>query len=354
MDRRGLLSGLTAGAAAIALSPIISAEAEAAYGNIPPLKSVTPYPLGVAATFTRLKDPAWSKLAATHFSRLTAEWEMKMEYMLQADGRLQFDRADALASFAKRNGMGLHGHTLIWYAQDGDYFQKLKSKPGAFLNAYVGYINGVMGRYKGFIKGWDVVNEPIWNDGRGLRPCLWRDVLGDDYIGLALEAAHRADPSAILFINDYNLELTPKKRVTFLKLCEKLLKDGAPLSGIGTQTHIDSGISPGLIKTAIRDIASLGLMVHVSEVDISLREPHPVNLAAPRIHQVRAMSEILEAYHDVPDRQRYGLTMWALRDSDSWLNTPQGGKSLIPDEPVFFDSLGRPKPLAQAFVSAMK
>lgn len=353
MNRRGLLSGLSAGAAAMALSRTLPADAQT-YGNVPPLKSVTPYPLGVSATFRKLPDPAWSKLAATHFSRLTAEWEMKMEYMLRPDGSLQFDRADALAAFAKRNGMGLHGHNLIWYAQDGEYFQKLKNRPDAFLNAYVGYIDGVMGRYKGFIKGWDVVNEPIWNDGRGLRPCLWREVLGDDYIGLALEAAHRADPSATLFLNDYNLELTPKKRVTFLRLCEKLLKEGAPLSGIGTQTHIDSGITPGLITAAIRDIASLGLMVHVSEVDISLREDHPVNLAEPRIHQVRALNELLEAYHDVPDRQRYGLTLWALRDSDSWLNTPQGGKSLLPDEPVLFDSQGRPKPLTQAFVSARK
>ncbi|MFT4074314.1 MAG: endo-1,4-beta-xylanase [Asticcacaulis sp.] len=351
MYRRGLLGGLAAGATAIALSRMAGAQS---YGDIPPLKSVTPYPLGVAATFSKLKDPAWSKLAATHFSRLTPEWEMKMEYMLQPDGSLRFDRADALAAFARQNGMSLHGHTLIWYAQDGDYFQKLKTKPDAFLTAYAGYIQSVMGRYRGFIRGWDVVNEPVWNDGRGLRPCLWREVLGDDYIGLALEAAHQADPAAILFINDYNLELTPAKRATFLKLCEKLLKEGAPLSGIGTQTHIDSGIAPGLIKAAIRDIASLGLMVHVSEVDISLREAHPVNVVQPRLNQVRALNELLEACHEVPQRQRYGLTMWALRDSDSWLNTAQGGKSLIPDEPVLFDSQGRPKPLAQAFVSAEK
>jgi len=353
MDRRGLLGGLTAGAGALALSRTFPADAQT-YGQVPPLKSVTPYPLGVSATFRKLSDPAWSRLAATHFSRLTAEWEMKMEYMLQADGSIQFDRADALVRFARLNGMGVHGHNLVWYAQDGEYFRKLKTKPDAFLVAYTRYIQDVIGHFTGFIKGWDVVNEPIWNDGRGLRPCLWREVLGDDYIGLALEAAHQADPSAVLFLNDYNLELTPKKRATFLRLCEKLLKEGAPLSGIGTQTHIDSGIAPGLIKTAIRDIASLGLMVHVSEVDISLREAHPVNLAEPRIHQVRAMSELLEAYHDVPERQRYGLTMWALRDSDSWLNTPQGGKGLLPDEPVLFDSQGRPKPLAQAFVSTKK
>jgi endo-1,4-beta-xylanase len=353
MDRRGLLGGLSAGAAAMALSRTLPADAQT-YGQVPPLKSVTPYPLGVSATFRKLSDPVWSRLAATHFSRLTAEWEMKMEYMLLPDGSLQFDRADALVRFARLNGMGVHGHNLVWYAQDGEYFQKLKNKPDVFLVAYTRYIQDVIGHFTGFIKGWDVVNEPNWNDGRGLRPCLWREVLGDDYIGLALEAAHQADPSAILFLNDYNLELTPKKRTTFLKLCEKLLKEGAPLSGIGTQTHIDSGIAPGLITAAIRDIASLGLMVHVSEVDISLREDHPVNLAEPRIHQVRVLDELLQAYHDVPDRQRYGLTMWALRDSDSWLNTPQGGKSLIPDEPVLFDGQGRAKPLTQAFVSAMK
>ena len=350
MHRRGLL----AGSAALALSQSLPADALAGYGDIPPLKSVTPYPLGVVASATKITDPAWSALATQHFSRLTAEWEMKMEYVLQTDGSLKLDRADKMVDFARRNGMTVHGHTLIWYAQDGEYFQKLSAKPDAFLNAYVDYIAGVMGRYKGVIPSWDVVNEPIWNDGRGLRPCLWQKVLGDDYIGLALEAAHRADSQALLFINDYNLELTPKKRATFLKLIETLLKNGAPLHGIGTQTHIDAGIAPGMIKTAIADIASLGLKVHISELDISLREDHPTPVAQPRIDQVRTLNELLDAYHDVPTSQRYGLTMWALRDSDSWLNTPQGGKSLIPDEPVLFDRLGRAKPLAQAFVNAVK
>src|SRR5690348_8160240 len=121
MHRRGLLGGFAAGAAATALSQF-PADAQS-YGAVPPLKSVTPYPLGVSATFRKLSDPAWSRLAATHFSRLTAEWEMKMEYMLQADGGIQFDRADALVRFARANGMGVHGHNLVWYAQDGEYFQ---------------------------------------------------------------------------------------------------------------------------------------------------------------------------------------------------------------------------------------
>ncbi len=321
------------------------------YGDLPPLKSAAPYPLGVAVKAMQLDDPAWTGLAAANFSRLTPEWEMKMEYVLRDDGSLQLDRADRIAGFARAHGMAVHGHTLIWYAQDGAYFQRLKGKPDAFLSAYAGYIQGVMEHYKGVIGGWDVINEPVWNDGHDLRPCLWRDMLGDDYIGLALEAAHEADPGAVLFINDYNLESTPAKRMRFLKLCEAVLKKGAPLSGIGTQTHIGADLPQGAIAAALKDIASLGLKVHVSEVDISLRVQSLGDVAEPRVQQVRLLAELVGAYDDIPSAQRYGMTFWGLRDSDSWLNG-KDNKSLVPDEPLLFDGRGRPKPLAQAFVRA--
>lgn len=349
MHRRALL----AGAAAFGIAR--AADAQGAYGDVPPLKSISPYPLGVAVKAPHLDDAAWTKLATTHFSRVTPEWEMKMEYVLADDGTLRFDRADRIVNFARNNGMAVHGHTLIWYAQEGGpHFAALKGKPDAFLNAYAGYIQAVMQRYRGRIASWDVVNEPVWNDGHDLRPCLWREVLGDDYIGLAFEAAREADPSAVLFMNDYNLELTPAKRARFLKLCETLLKNGAPLHGVGTQTHITADIAPGAITAAVRDIASLGLKVHVSELDISLREAKPANAVQPRLDQVRAFNELLAAYHDVPAAQRHGLTVWALRDSDSWLNSPKERKGLLADEPVLFDGQGRAKPLAQAFVKATK
>ncbi|MGA9658738.1 MAG: endo-1,4-beta-xylanase, partial [Asticcacaulis sp.] len=340
MLRRDVLSG----AAALAIGQVLPTQVRAAYGDIPPLKTTVPYPLGVAATDLQIRDSSWGPLATTHFSQLTAEWEMKMEYILQTDGSLKFDRADRLVDFAEINKMSVHGHTLIWYAQDGVYFQKLANKTDAFLNAYVDYITRVMTRYRGKIRGWDVVNEPVLNDGSALRPCLWRQVLGDDYIGLAFEAAHRADPAAVLFLNDYNLEFTPKKRATFLKLVETLLKNGAPIHGIGTQTHIDVSLAPGMIRTALKDIASLGLKVHVSEVDISIRGSRNPNIAELRMKQMRLLDEILSAYNDIPARQRYGLTVWGLRDSDSWLNSKQAGNALLPDEPLLFDRLGRPKP----------
>ena len=344
MDRRALIAGASA---------LLAGQASAQpFGAVPPLKSLSSSPLGIAVRAAQLSDPAWANLATTHFSRLTAEWEMKMEYILLPDGGLRLDRADQIVAFAHQHGMQVHGHTLIWYAEDGAHFQKLQGNRDAFLTAYADYIHAVMKRYRGSIGGWDVVNEPITDAGNGLRPCLWRKVLGDDYIGLALAAAHEADPDAILFVNDYNLEMTPAKRKTFLNLCEGLLKSGAPLHGIGTQTHIPADIAPGVLSTAIRDIASLGLKVHVSEIDISTANNRPGNMAQPRIDQIRALRELAAAYHNLPASQRYGLTFWGLRDSDSWLNSPKEGNGR--DEPLLFDKLGRAKPVASAFADALK
>lgn len=345
---------LAASAALSALAMVGGCRAENA-PSFAPLKSLAPYPLGVAATTSEIHKPDWAELAARHYSRLTPEWEMKMEYVLQPDGSLRFDRADALVGFAQAQRMALHGHNLIWYDQEGGpSFAKLAGKPDAFLAAYADYIQAVVGRYKGRITGWDVVNEPVWNDGHDLRPCLWRKVLGDDYIPLALTAAHEADPAAKLFINDYNLELTPAKRKAFLALIERVLKSGAPLHGIGTQTHIQADLPPVMLRDAIRDLGSLGLLLHVSELDISLQEGGLPGIAKPQLDQIRLVETLLKTYGELRPAQQYGVTIWALRDSDSWINRDRGaglGGLKLPDAPVLFDAQGRPKPLARAFAA---
>jgi endo-1,4-beta-xylanase len=120
--------------------------------------------------------------------------------------------------------------------------------------------------------GWDVVNEPVAEDGDGLRDCHWSRALGmDGYMVRAFEQARAADPEAILFLNEYNLENIPRKGATFLKLVERLLKLGAPIGGIGTQSHLDIEIPAGQITRFMRDAASLGLPIHVSELDFPMQ-----------------------------------------------------------------------------------
>ena len=354
VPRRGFL----AAAAALAACKGRSGDAQAqTRGTAPPLKSLAPWPVGCSVMTSELADPAFASLLTRHFSQLTPEWEMKMEYILQDDGGFRFDRPDAIAAFARSHGMRLYATTLIWYAQNPPAFQALDGTGKRFADSYRNYILAVAGRYHGQAAGWDVVNEPTAEDGEGLRQCLWSRNLGqDDYMVRAFEHAREADPGAVLFINDYNLESLPKKRATFMRLVERLLKRGAPLTGIGTQTHIDPTLPPGAVTTAIKELAGFGLPIHVSELDVSLNRA--AGLLSDRIaleaRQARLYAEAAEAFAALPERQRFAFTVWGLRDKDSWLRGEKENPSPPRDTPLLFDDLGNAKTTFWAVADAWK
>ena len=353
LGRRSFL----AAAAALAACKGRAEDARAARGPDPPLKSLAPFPVGCTVTTGELADPAFAQLLTRHFSQLTPEWEMKMEYILQDDGKFRFDRPDAIADFARTHAVRLYATTLIWYAQNPPAFQTLDGAGQRFADAYRNYILAVVGRYRGRAAGWDVVNEAVAEDGEGLRACLWSRNLGqEDYMLRAFEHAQEADPDAVLFINDYNLESLPKKRATFMRLVETLLKRGAPVKGIGTQTHIDAKLAPGAATAAIRELATFGLPIHVSELDVSLNRA--VGLVADRIdleaRQARLYDEVAAAFAALPPRQRFAFTIWGLRDKDSWLRGDKENPSPPWDEPMLFDDLGNPKTTFWAVADAWR
>ena len=315
----------------------------------PPLKSA-PFPVGTCVQAFQLDDPALSSLIAAQVSQLTAEREMKMEYIVQEDGSLRFEAPDRIAAFARKHGMRLFGHTLVWYAQEPPAFKNMDADRAAFAAAYRNYIVSVVGRYRGQTVGWDVVNEAVAADGSGWRENLWSQRLGPlEYMVAAFQHAHEADPDAVLFINDFNLEHRPAKRVAFMKLVEALLKAGAPVGGVGTQTHVTAELPAGRITAAIKDLASLGLPVHVSEMDVSLKRAKRLRGRADReAGQARVYTEAAQAFSSLPAQQRFAFTHWGLRDPDSWLNYPRGG-----DRPLLFDGRGRPKPAAAAWIEGL-
>ena len=304
-----------------------------------------------------LVKPDYAALLAAQVSQLTAEWEMKMEYILKDDGTFRFDAPDAIAQFARQHGLRLFGHNLIWYAQSPPAFERIDGRGQAFADAYRNYILAVAGRYRGQAVGWDVVNEPVAEDGNGLRACLWSKNLGQtDYIRRALDHAREADPDAVLFINDYNLESRPPKRATFMRLVETLLKAGAPLGGLGTQSHLNADLEPGAVTTAVRELASLGLPIHVSELDVSLNRAASLftDRDALRQRQARLYGEATEALMGLPERQRFALTFWGLRDRDSWLRSKAENPNPPWDEPLLFDDQGRAKATFWAVADALQ
>ena len=331
------------------------ASAEPASITVPPLKSVAPCPFGTAVKAMQLDDAEWVNLARANVSQLTPEWEMKMEYIL-AKGldRPNFDRSDRIAAFAQANGMALHGHTLIWYAQGEQAFTGLDN--AAFDRAFDGYIAALAGRYRGKARSWDVVNEPILDDGSGLRDSHWSRRYGHDgYILRAFEKARIADPDAVLFLNEYNQESVPAKGEQFLRLVERLLKAGCPLQGLGLQSHLWIDIPDGAIARYYGQIAQFGLPIHVSELDCSLRTEKRLDARsqANRIAaQTARVTELADAFMALPARQRYAFTVWGLRDTDSWYR--QGDKDDGRDKPLPFDSFGRPNPMAAALATAFR
>jgi endo-1,4-beta-xylanase len=207
--------------------------------------------------------------------------------------------------------------------------------------------------------GWDVVNEPVAEDCDGLRDCHWSRALGMyGYMVRAFKQAKAADPDAVLFLNEYNLENIPRKGATFLKLVERLLKLGAPIGGIGTQSHLDIEIPAGQITRFMRDAASLGLPIHVSELDFPMqrdggRMPDLRSTAERRAQQVARVGELAEAFMALPERQRYAFTTWGLRDTDSWLVRAEG-KNRPDESALLLDASGRANPAFQAVAEAFQ
>ena len=348
LTRRGAL------ATALALAAGGRVDGQPAF-TVPPLKRIAPFPVGAALTLDQLGEPIDQALLAANFSQLTPGLEMKMESVLRDDGGLDFAKADAVAAYARTHGLRLHGHNLVWYIYRPPSLLRLAGDRAAFARAYAGYIAAVAGRYRGRVSGWDVVNEPTAEDGNGYRDCLWRQVLGMDYVATALRQARAADPSAILFLNEYNLESLPRKRASFLRLVEDLLKAGAPLGGLGTQMHMRYDQDPAAIAPMMRDLAGFGLPIHVSELDVSTHGGR-LDLTSPDrklAAQARLVGATVEAFMRLPPRQRYAVTTWGARDSDSWLR--QASQNGDPnDRPLLFDDAGRPKPAARAFVDAVQ
>ena len=346
-SRRGFIG---AAAALAACRP--AARSQPARTRLPSLRAAAPFPIGTAVQAEQLGDPELARLIGEEVGQLTPEWQMKMEYIVQANGTFRFDAPDRIAAFAAAHGQRLFGHTLVWYAQRPPAFAKLDAGRTSLRDAYANYITAVVGRYRGAAVGWDVVNEAIAEDGSGWRDSLWSERLGAfEHMRLAYELAHAADPRAILFLNDYNLEALPAKRTSFLKLAESLLKAGAPLGGLGTQTHVGVDLAAGSISAAVRDLASLGLPIHISEMDVSTVRGAGLFASQGELsaRQGALYAEAARAFSALPTAQRFAFTLWGLRDRDSWLRRANAA-----DSPLLFDDQGHAKPALAAFEAAMR
>jgi endo-1,4-beta-xylanase len=198
------------------------------------------------------------------------------------------------------------------------------------------YILAVVGRYKGKIQSWDVLNEAINDDGT-FRGCVWKDHLGLEYIDLCFKYAREADPNVLLFYNDYGHEYSAAKRTAINKLATDLMSRSIPIDGLGLQMHTSITRSDADIRTAINTAAQTGLKIHISEFDIRTNPAADVNLtynATLAAAQKQKYKVAAKAMFDLPASQRYGFTFWGVYDAQSWIP----GEYKCPDWPLPFDA----------------
>jgi endo-1,4-beta-xylanase len=275
--------------------------------------------------------------------------------------------------FGEKNHMFIIGHTLVWHGQVPKWvFEDGAGNPvsrDTLLKRMHDHIFTVMGRYKGRINGYDVVNEAIGDDGQ-LRKTKWLQIIGDDYIQKAFEYAHEADPNAELYYNDYNIEQPAKRNPALIKLLKDLKSKGVHINGVGIQAHWHMDIpSNAMVDSAIQDFSNLGLKVMFTEMDINVL-PRPDNMTGADISKKHESDKKYNPYPEsLPDSvqeklaNRYAgffkvfvnnkskvsrVTLWGVSDKQSWLNYwPIMGRT---NYPLLFDRKFQPKPAYYAVI----
>ena len=293
------------------------------------------------AVQTNLLGGQYGAVAAREFNYLTAEYEMKWNIVEPSAGSMNFGPGDTIAGYAASNGMQVKGHTLVWHGAIPSWLNALP--PAEFRTAFERNIREVMTHYRGRVHAWDVVNEAVADSGTSLRDTLFRQKLGDEYIADAFRLARAADAGALLFYNDYGGEGLNAKADRIYALLQDLLSKGVPIDGIGLQMHISATNRPSAASIAanMRRLAELGLIVHISEMDVRINN-------ATGTDQVRFEAQ-RAAYREVvavcvAEPRCEAVTFWGFTDAHTWLTG---------DRPLLFDALYQPKPAFYGVLDAL-
>ena len=320
------------------------------------------------------REPEAMALVARHFNSITPENILKWEEVHPQPGQYNFEAADRYVAYGEKHKMHIIGHTLVWWHQTPDWvFQDASGKPVSrevLWERMKEHIFTVMGRYRGRIHGWDVVNEAIAADG-SWRKSRWFEILGEDHVSKAFEFAREADPSAELYYNEFDLEKRPKCEGV-VRLIKGLQAKGIHLDGIGIQGHWFLDQPPmEEIENHFQMLGQLGLKLMITELDIGVlpyypleskivplssfdaemqKKYNPYSSGLPRATQERLAKRYASLFSlFLKHRGRFGrVTFWAVHDGQTWRNYwPITGRT---EHPMLFDRRCQPKPALDAVI----
>jgi len=362
----------------LAVAAALLAAVSAAAAEPPTLKSLAPPGLRIGVALNQKqsdgKDAAALAIVTRHFNQVSPENLLKWEAVHPEPDRYDFGPADRYVEIGRSHGMFVVGHVLLWHQQTPAWVFAgeggKKADRDTLLARLRSHVATVVGRYRGRIGGWDVVNEALEEDGT-LRRTPWLEAIGEDYLAKAFEFAHEADPDAELYYNDYNL-WKPAKRDAAIRLVQGLKAKGLRVDGIGEQAHWGVDDPPlAAIDDALGAMRAAGLVPLITELDMDVlpRDPDMWGADLAKKATIRAATNVYpdglppavqeklaRRYADVFTLfLKHGVgrvTFWGVTDATSWLdNFPIPGRV---NYPLLWDRDGREKPAFEAVAEVLR
>jgi endo-1,4-beta-xylanase len=324
-------------------------------------------PIGAAASADEygppdlLLNPGYAGTLSTQYSMLEPGNAMKWDVTQPTETTYNFQPGDELVSFAQANNMRVRGHNLCWYQQFPSWLAPYAASatPAQMSTLLQNHITTEVNHFKGEVFAWDVVNEPF-NDPTGsatptLRDSIWYDqpgigLTGAGYIAQALQWAHAADPNALLFVNDYNIEGPGPKFTAMYNMVQSFVQQGIPINGVGFEMHITEGGYPSASGLAqnMQQLAALGIQVHITEMDVRLPvDSSGLASSADLQTQAQIFQTILSVCLQQPNCTAFQV--WGVGYGDSWIPSffPGYGAALP------FDFSYNPTPAFYSLLAAM-
>lgn len=341
-------------------SNTISVETNTEFPDDVTLKSATEnnFFVGVAVSEARTNISSYDEIYTREFSSITAENDMKMASIftgIDNTGAIIYDwsKVDALVDYAETNNLNVHGHTLIWHRSLPQALENFSGTDQEFEDLIEQYITDVLTRYQGKINSWDVVNEAI-DDDPGVQ---WRDTvflqrMGDNYVEKCFAFARAVDPNVKLFYNDYNMTFDGTKRGKVLVMVDDLLANDL-IDGVGYQMHIDYNFpSREQIQEATDELVAKDVLVHFAELDVKVNAANDLTELTEERSQAQRqrVREVVEIFNAIPQNKKYAITVWGLKDDDTWLIPENNGR---PEWPLLFDASFNKKEAYQGFLEGL-
>jgi len=309
-------------------------------------KLAHPFFIGMAIKASQLTTGSpYDVILKNEFSSISAEYEMKMDQISTASGVYNWTVADKIVAYGNTNGINVHGHALVWHNSVPQWLKDFSGTDAEFAAEVKKYITDVVTHYAGKVKSWDVVNEAVDDNGTSMRNTIFLKRMGANYVKDCFQWARNAaiaagDNSLLLFYNDYATSTNIAKQDKVFSIVDDL-KTSNLIDGIGFQMH-NNYLNPtkAQIETDLNKAVAKGLKIHVSELDIQVNQSNDISTFTNerRLAQKEKYKEIVKIYNALPAANKYALTVWGMKDNESWIPFSTELNHPGNDWPLLYDS----------------